>query len=93
MTLDELLKQRKNISKILQDSTMGEISDIDFIIDYVSTGRPIFTILLEVPGKVKKKYRGNMDELLSNHQETIRQVVSSFGFPQAFTRTIKYQVL
>lgn len=93
MTLDELLKHRKKISKVLQASTMGEINDIDFIIDYVSTGRPIFTILLGVPGKVKKKYNGDMDELLNRHQETISQVISSFGFPQVFSRTIKYSVL
>ena len=93
VTLDDIVKNRKKIAKILRDSTNGEIHDIDFIIDYVSTGRPILTFLIGVPAKVKKQYGGDMDELINRHEETIRQVVSSFGFYPAFTRTIKYSVL
>lgn len=93
VTLDDLLKNRNQIAKMLDIVTNGEIVDIDFIIDHLSTGRPIITIMVAVPGKVKKEYNMDMDLLLNKHEDSIRQVISSFGFPQMFSRTVRYMVL
>lgn len=95
MTFDDLLKHREQISRMIEISTNGEINDFDFIIDHLTMGRrpSIVTIMLGVPGRVKKEYDGDMNSLLNKHEDTIRQVVSSFGFPQLFSRTIRYQVL
>ena len=94
-TFDDLLKYREKISKMIEVSTDGEIVDFDFMVDHLTMGgRPsIVTIMLAVPGKVKKEYDGDMNLLLDRHQETVRQVVSSFGFPELFNRTIRYMVL
>ena len=94
-TFDDLLKNREKISRMIELTTNGEINDFDFIIDHLTMGgRPsIVTIMLGVPGKVKKEYMGDMNKLLDNHVETVRQVISSFGFPELFGRTIRWQVL
>ena len=94
-TFDDLLKQRERISKMIRTITDGEIIDFDFIFDHLTMGgRPsIVTIMLGVPGKVKKKYGGNMNEIIDKHEDTIRQVISSFGFPELFTRSIRWTVL
>ena len=90
---DDLQKNRKLISQMLKSETNGEISDFDFIVSFVSFGKPIVTILLGVPAKVKREYDFDMDELLDKHEDTIRQVISVVGFPEVFNRTIHYQVL
>lgn len=92
-TYDDLQRDRKVIAKLLSSATDGEISDFDFIIDYVSSSRPIITILLGVPAKVKREYDFDMDNFLDTHMETIRQVLSFAGYPNLFSRTVSYQIL
>lgn len=94
-TFNDLLKYRDKISRMIEISTNGEINDFDFMVDHLTMGgRPSrVTIMLGVPGKVKKEYDGDMNALMDKHQETVRQVVSSFGFPELFTRTIRWMVL
>lgn len=94
-TFDDLLKYREQISKMIKSETNGEIIDWDFIVDHLTMGgRPsIVTFLLAVPAKVKRGYDFDMDELLDKHEDTIRQVISVAGFPELFSRTIRYQVL
>lgn len=94
-TFNDLLTYREQISKMIEISTDGEINDFDFIVDHLTMGgRPSRVhIMLGVPGKVKKEYNGDMNALLDKHQETIRQVVSSFGFPELFSRTIRWSIL
>ena len=94
-TFDDLLKNREKISKAVQDATEGEIIDFDFMIDHLTMGgRPsIVTIMLSVPAKVKRNYDFDMDQLLDKHTETIRQIISVFGFPELFSRSIRYMVL
>ena len=92
-TYDDLSKDRKAIAKLLSFATDGEISDFDFILDHISQSRPIVTILLGVPAKVKRKYNFDMDELLDTHMTTIRQVISTAGYPELFSRTVSYQIL
>lgn len=94
-TFDDLLKHREKISKMIQTVTDGEIIDFDFMIDHLTMGgRPsVVTIMLGVPGKVKKQYDGDMDVILDKHEDNIRQVISSFGFPELFSRSVRWMVL
>jgi len=92
-TFDDLLKNRELISHMLNVMTNGEINDFDFIVDHMSIGRPLITIMLGVPAKVKRKYNFDMDDLLNTHLETIRRVISTAGFPEVFTRSIQYSIL
>ena len=92
-TFDDLLKNREKISKAINVATESEIVDFDFIIDHLSGRRPLITIMLSVPAKVKRKYDFDMDSLLDKHTETIRQIISVFGFPELFSRSIRYMVL
>lgn len=80
---------------MIDSLTDGEISDFDFMVDHLTMGGTPsrVTIMLAVPGRVKKEYDGDMNALMNKHEETIRQVVSSFGFPELFTRTIRWMVL
>lgn len=93
ITIDDLQKNRDIISKMISQETDNEITDFDFIVDYVSTGRPIITFLLGVPAKIKREYEFDMDELLDKHTDTIRQVISIVGFPEIFKKTILYHIL
>lgn len=92
---DDLQKNRKLVAKLISNSTKGEIIDFDFFINYVSTGRPIITIMLGAPSKIKRKYmnNGGIDELLDNHIETIRQTISAAGFPELFKGSVEYQII
>ena len=92
-TFDDLLKQREKISKAIKDATEGEIVDFDFIIDHLSGRRPLVTIMLAIPAKIKREYDFDIDLILDKHSETIRQIISIFGFPELFSRTIKYMIL
>lgn len=94
-TFDDLQKYREEISQMLKQSTNGEISDFDFIIDHLTMGGgpSIVTIMLGVPAKVKREYDFDMNKLLDTHEDTIRWVISTAGFPELFSRTIRYQVL
>jgi hypothetical protein len=94
-TFDDLQKYRERISDMLRIATDGEITNFDFIIDFLTKGgRPgIVTILLGVPSKVKREYDFDMNALLDKHEDTIRQVISASGFPDLFKRTIHYQIL
>lgn len=92
---DELQKNRKLVAKLISKNTKGEISDFDFFVSYVTTGRPIIEIMLGVPGKVKRKYMddGGIDQLLDNHTETIRQTISAAGYPELFKHSVQYQLI
>lgn len=92
-TFDDLLKNREKISKAINDATEGEIVDFDFIIDHLSGRRPLITIMLAIPAKIKRKYDFDMDLLLDKHTETIRQIISVFGFPELFSRSVRYMIL
>jgi len=92
-TFDDLLKNREKISKAISDATKGEIVDFDFIIDHLSGRRPLVTIMLAIPAKIKRKYDFDTDLILDKHTETIRQIISVFGFPELFSRSIKYMIL
>ena len=92
-TFDDLLKNRELITHMLNVMTNGEINDFDFIVDHMSRGRPLITIKLGVPAKVKRKYNFDMDDLLNTHMETIRRAISTAGFPEVFTRSIQYSIL
>ena len=92
-TFDDLLKNREKISKAINDATKGEIIDFDFIIDHLSGRRPLITIMLAIPAKIKRKYDFDTDLILDKHTETIRQIISVFGFPELFSRSIRYMVL
>lgn len=94
-TFNDLLKEREKISKMLQTVTKGEIIDFDFIIDHLTMGgRPsIITIMLGVPGKVKKQYNGDLDAIIDKHENNVTQVISAFGFPELFARTIKWTII
>lgn len=92
-TFDNLIKDRELISRMLRKATRGEINDFDFIVDYVSTGRPIVRFMFAVPGKIKKQYDGDMIKLLDNHDETIKSVISAAGYPEIFSRSIVSSVL
>ena len=94
-TFDDLLKHREKISKMIQTVTDGEIIDFDFMIDHLTMGgRPsIVTIMLGVPAKVKKEYNHDFDAILDKHEDNIRQVISSFGFPELFSRSVRWMVL
>ncbi len=92
---DELQKNRKLVAKLISKNTEGEISDFDFFVSYVTTGRPIIKIMLGVPGRVKRKYMddGGIDQLLDNHTETIRQTISAAGYPDLFKHSVQYQLI
>jgi len=94
-TFDDILKHREKISKMIQTVTNGEINDFDFIVDHLTMGgRPsVVTIMLGVPGRIKKQYDGDTDSILDKHEDNVRQVVSSFGFPELFSRSIRWMIL
>lgn len=92
-SFDDLQKSRDLISNMLVKETDGEIIDFDFLVDYMSRGRPIITLIFSVPAKIKRKYHFNMDALLDNHLESIQNVISAVGFSEIFSKTIKYHVL
>lgn len=92
-TFDDLNKDRKLISRMLNKATNGEITDFDFIVNFQSTGRPTVILMLAVPGKIKKEYNGNMESLLDTHKENIKNIVSIAGYPEIFSRPIEYIAL
>lgn len=94
-TFDDLLKNREKVSKMLRTATNGEIIDFDFMIDFLTKGgRPgVVTIMLGVPGKVKKEFNGDTDAILDKHEDTVRQVISTFGFSELFNRTLRWMIL
>lgn len=94
-TFDDLLKDREKISKILEKATGGKINDFDFIIDHLTMGgRPsIVTIMLGVPAKIKKEYDFDLDKIIDDNEEIIKIVVSSFGYPELFSRSIRWMIL
>lgn len=93
LSLEDFSKFRNKIATLLNKSTNGEITDIDFFVDYLSRGKGIVTIMLSVPAKIKKKYDGDVDSLMDKHLDTVRQVLTSTGFGSLFSKTIIYQVL
>lgn len=92
-TFDDLQKNRKAISQMLSSATNGEISDFDFVVSFISFGKPVVTILLAVPAKVKREYDFDMDRFLNIHMDTIRQVISAAGYPELYKRRVNYQFL
>lgn len=94
-TFDDISKHRDKISKMIQTVTDGEIIDFDFMVDHLTMGGipSIVTIMLGVPGKIKKQYDGDMNAILNKHEDNIRQVISSFGFPELFSRSVRWMVL
>ena len=93
LSLYDFSRFRKKISEMLSRATNGEVNDIDFFITYHRIGRDEITILLGVPGDVKKKYGGNMSDIITKHRDTIEQVLSSFGFKDLISNNSEYQVL
>jgi hypothetical protein len=95
MNLDDLQKSRPVIVKMLQKVTDGEINDFDFIVDFLSHNRggAKVTFLFGIPGRVKKDYEGNTDEIIDKHLDSIYSVLSTAGFPEVTKRSISYQVL
>ena len=94
-TFNDFIKYREKISEMINSLTDGEITDFDYMVDHFTLGNTpsMISIMLAVPGRVKKEYDGDMNALIDKHQETIRQVVSSFGFPELFSKTIRWMVL
>lgn len=94
-SFDDLQKYREQIRDMIKLATNGEIVDFDFIVDFLTKGgRPsIVTIMLGVPAKVKREYDFDMNAILDKHEDTIRQVISTAGFPEVFSRTVQYQIL
>lgn len=92
-SFDDLQKSRNLISKMLEKETNGEIIDFDFLVDYLSRGKPLITLIFSVPAKVKRKYNFDMNFLLDKHLETIENVISSIGFNGLFSKTLKYHIL
>jgi len=92
---DELNKMRPLIVKMLKHVTKGEISDFDFIIDYLSHNRgdPKVTMLFAISAKVKKQYDGDTDKIIMNHLDNINDVISTAGFPELTKRSIRFEVL
>jgi len=93
LSLYDFSRFRKKISKMLSRATNGEVNDIDFFITYHRMGRDETTILLGVPGYVKKQYGGKMSDIITKHKNTIEQVLSSFGFQDLISKNPEYQVL
>lgn len=92
-SFDDLQKSRGLISKMLEKETDGEIIDFDFLVDYLSRGKPMITLVFSVPAKVKRKYHFDMDFFLDKHMDTIENVISAIGFPSIFSKTLKYHIL
>ncbi len=92
-TFDDLQKDRRIIKDLFFKFTNGEIDDFDFIVDFLSRGKPKVTFLLSVPAFIKKKYDMKLDDIIEKHLRNIRFILSSLGYSNILKKPIDFQVL
>lgn len=91
--MSNLEKARPTIIKSLKKLTNGEIIDYDIWMDFLTSHRPFYRIMLEVPKEVKEKYNNDIEEILNKHQDTFEQILTAAGFDKIFKTSIVWSIL
>jgi hypothetical protein len=84
-TYDDLNKDRKIITRLLNKESKGEIEEFDFVVNFMS--HPVeLTLLLGV------RDRKSFD--INNYKEFIEMVITSLGYPSRIFRigNVHYQI-
>lgn len=92
-TFDDLQKDREIIKDLFNKFTNGEIIDFDFIVDFISSGKPKLTVLLSSPAQVKKKYDMKLDTIIGNNIRNMQFVLKSLGYSNLFKGAVNFQIL